>query len=191
MNLRRSSSGFAQIVFILIIVTVAIGGAYYFGTLRNKTSLVSVVQTSTPAVSVEPVTKPTVKPTFDPMADWKIYTNTEFSFRYPRSWSVDGKRIFSVGKTIEIWASTSQDPLFNECMKLDSIQKNDSLTVKTFSGTSSSEMCDPANLNKKEKWIVKPEGEGFQPGIQYLYKVDDLVAEKIFDQILSTFKFTE
>lgn len=70
-----SESGFAQIILILIIIAVAIG-AYYFGTVKNKTGLFSVVPT--------PITS---QASTDDLANWKTYTNEKygFSIKYPNA----------------------------------------------------------------------------------------------------------
>ncbi len=90
----KNSSGFIQIVMILVVLAL-IGGAYYFGTLKSKTNVVSEVptQTSNPIVSTEPVANPTAKPTVDPTAGWKTYANEKMkiSLKYP---STSGFQIF-------------------------------------------------------------------------------------------------
>lgn len=72
---RNTMSGFVQIILILIIVAVAIGGVYYFGTLKNKSSLVLVTSTPTPIASPK-----LVSDVDDPTANWKTYTNTEYGY---------------------------------------------------------------------------------------------------------------
>ena len=76
----KKQGGFAQIIVILVVLAL-IGGAYYFGTLKNKPNL-------SPAVSVQPSSNPTVKPTTDPTASWKTYTTKDgkWSFKYPSGW---------------------------------------------------------------------------------------------------------
>ena len=90
-----------------------------------------------------------------------------------------------------MWSFGSNDSLYNECMKLDNTKIIGDITVKSFSGITTSEMCSPTNVNLKEKWIVRTGGEGYAPGLQYSYKSESPESENFFDQILSTFKFTD
>jgi hypothetical protein len=81
---------------------MAIGGAYYFGTQKGKI-LLNPTQTPLPIVSGTPTT-PTTKPTSDPTADWKIYTNSVygFTFKYPQD----------AGQMKETMSGNSDKPLY-------------------------------------------------------------------------------
>lgn len=78
--------GLAPIVIVLILagVVVLVGGGYYLG----KKSVVTT-QTTNPIISTVPTSTPTSTPTptqvIDETANWKIYTNNQysFSFKYP------------------------------------------------------------------------------------------------------------
>lgn len=67
-----SESGFVQVILILVIVFVVIGGAYYFGTLKNKPNLM----TNTSTTPTNPATK------------WITYSNNLFSFEYPNIYTI-------------------------------------------------------------------------------------------------------
>lgn len=175
--------GFVPILIVIVIALVAIAAAYYFGTQK-----VSILPTAT----ITPIqATPTTKPTADPTASWKTYSNGEFSFKYPDTWSIDGIKMFKSDRSIEMWAFGTDGSMYNECKNLDNTQIIGNLRIKSFSGVTTSEMCDPVNLTLREKWIVKVDGEGFQPGLQYSYRTSSTDAEEIFNQILSTFKFTQ
>jgi hypothetical protein len=87
--MKNKSGGFVQIVIILAVLFL-IGGAYYFGTLKNKAvSTISVVSVPTPTSSVVASTKPGL----DPTMDWKIFNNItmlgyKYSVKYPLNYSV-------------------------------------------------------------------------------------------------------
>ena len=104
---------------------------------------------------------------------------------------MESNKIFSTEDNIEMWAYASGDSLYNECMKLTNSQIVGTITVKHFSGVTNSGMCDPANVSKRETWIVKTNSDGFAPGLQYSYGSTNAAAEEIFNQILSTFKFNQ
>jgi hypothetical protein len=183
--------GFIPILIVIIIALVAVAGAYYFGTLKRD-ALPIPTQTPSPIATNTPIqVLPTTKPTTDPTASWKTYSNGEFSFKYPNTWNIEGIKIYKADRSIEMWAFGSDGSLYNECKKLDNTQIIGNLRIKSFSGVTSSEMCGPINLTLREKWIVKVEGEGFQPGLQYSYRTTSSDAEEIFEQILSTFKFIQ
>ncbi len=175
----KKSPGIVIGIFLLIL-GIAVG-------LIDKTTLLSRI----PFLSTTPTPFFTPTPTPDPAADWKTYTNNEFSFKYPATWIVESNKISSPDTSIEMWAFITGDPMYNECMKLIDTKEIQNMTVKNFSGVSTPEMCDPINLNKKERWLVKSQGEGYAPGLQYSYKTNDPVAETVFDQILSTFTFID
>lgn len=174
----------------ILCVVIALMVGIVIGLLMNNIMVLSrlkiPVQTPTPT----PTSTPLPSPDPDPMESWKMYANKEYSFKYPTAWTVQNKNIFSTDKLIEMWAFETDDSMYNECMRLIDTKILGNITIKSFSGVSSSEMCDPVNLNLREKWIVKTNSEGYAPGLQYSYKSNDSVAETVFTQILSTFKFT-
>lgn len=84
-------------VIIILVVLIGFVGVYYLGTLKpNK-----VAESSTPT----PVTS--VEPTADPTANWKTYTNKEHgvSFKYPLDWKLTETSPGEVhdGQTYNIW----------------------------------------------------------------------------------------
>ncbi|TSC87784.1 MAG: hypothetical protein G01um10145_965 [Microgenomates group bacterium Gr01-1014_5] len=80
--------GFVEIIVIIgILVLVAIGGAYYFGTQKNN-----INSTSSP-FPVSQASPTTVDETANPDsigANWKTYINqkSKFSLKYPLNWSI-------------------------------------------------------------------------------------------------------
>ncbi len=125
---------------------------------------------------------------------WKAYQMEEFSFKYPATWKLDsnGRKITYVNPAVTLLAMSSNDPMYTECMKLDDIKTIGSLAVKSYSREISVEACNGGDPTELEKWIVKANSEGYQPGIQYIYSsTQKTEAEKIFEVILSSFRFTQ
>jgi hypothetical protein len=196
---KSNSKGFAPIIILILLVLVGVG-AYYFGTLKNK--IVSVISTPTPVVSAQPssspivipTAKPTVKPTTDPTVNWKTYKNPDFSFKYPSGWALgQGTAIVSDVAGAGITVFTKDMPMYNECMKLDKTDTVNGKMVKYYSYIYSGEMCsNQADIGNYEVWVTKAGGDGFQPGIIYMYNTTIFPKSfSIFQQILSTFKFTQ
>jgi hypothetical protein len=79
---RNNSKGFVQILVVILLLVLVGGAAYYFGAQKGKISL-----NPTPVSSTEPSAIPSVKPTSDPTANWKTYTNTNqgYSLKYPEN----------------------------------------------------------------------------------------------------------
>jgi hypothetical protein len=76
--------GFAPILVILLVL-IAIGGAYYLGTKKGNILPVSTQTPVSVATNISTQASPTAKPSADPTASWKTYTNAEFGFsvKYP------------------------------------------------------------------------------------------------------------
>lgn len=202
----KSQKGFVQIILVLILIAGALGAVYYFGTLKNKPSLVSIIPTSTPVVSAQPVVNSTVKPTSDPTVNWKTYTNQKynFTFRYPGDWNTD-----DAGSLIAV--SDTQD---NYSLQIDAIEVYESgycytwdkETIISVAGKSArirngtytgkpAEICGTPSLknaNRTATQIFIPYQGSIELLINYYYPVTELdTAKTTLTQILSTFKFTK
>lgn len=87
MKKAQNFAGFAQVI-LLLIIAVAVVGAYYFGTLKNKSGLARDTdwwgkQSPFPLASAQPSS--------DPISGWKTYTNEEYSFslKYPEDRKIE------------------------------------------------------------------------------------------------------
>lgn len=170
---------------IFVLLSLGAVAFLYYQNQQLKGMLASYQATPTPLVSPEPSAEAET-------ANWKTYTNQEFSFKYPADWLISGKKISSPSADITLWAFGSTDPMYNECMKLDKTDVVNNLKIKTYSRVIGTEACSGGDAAEMEKWIVKTDGEGYAPGVQLIYKsTKKTEAENIFDQILSTFKFNE
>lgn len=177
--INKNNQGFVQIVLVLVIVAVAIGGAYYFGTLKNNTGLVSVVPTLTPIVSTQSVINPTINPTLDPTANWKTYSNTKygFEFKYPIDQKLDdnGKGEIGIGKV-----SLSINKLGQNAPKVTQKKINEII-------------WDMLYFDPKTPMGGGPHSFYQTKYSEYYYVITyyDKETQQVADQILSTFKFTK
>lgn len=76
--------GFSEVVaLITVLVLIAVGGAYYFGTQKNRTAIVS---SPSPVAPTSPTQMLSPTPTaVDQTASWKVFTSQSLGFRikYP------------------------------------------------------------------------------------------------------------
>jgi hypothetical protein len=135
--------------------------------------------------------QPPPSPIPDPTANWKTYTNTqsEFSFQYPNDWiSTPGDNLHAPDNSISMWIQTKIGGMecFNLIKSKSSIINGKNFNIQYFSGADS-DICS----NPNERTIYFGQQSPFFT-ITYSYNQNNQIeAEKIFDQILSTFKFTE
>lgn len=173
------------VTLIGVLVAVALGGGYFFWQNYQKNRPVNRQPSSTPEVTATP----------DPYANWKTYTNSgnTISFKYPSDWKI----IKSTDAELVI-ASTDKD------IKISNIIEPAKGHTAIYFGFihSALENYQDGIMEVKpspdhpdiliEKGIFLNEGGSF--GAQTYYWKDDINIdnyEKIYDQILSTFKFFE
>lgn len=114
--------GFAPILIILLIgiALAAIGGAYYFGTLKSTPlqPIASSTPTSasqTPQATPKSTSNPSQNPA-DETANWKTHNDTDYNFQYPSDWNVkkndylNSTQITNKNQTITITISEGQYP---------------------------------------------------------------------------------
>lgn len=126
--------------------------------------------------------------------NWKTYQSQVTLFQYPADWSLDsnGKRITATNPKVDLWVYGNDEPMMNECMQIVDTRTTDYLMIKKYTSVITGEACSGGDMTKKEIWITKAGGSGFQPGIIYAYSsAQAKEAEEVFSQILSTFKFLE
>lgn len=189
--------GFAPIIILILLVLVGVG-VYYFGTIKNKS-------VSTPVASVQPSSSPLAKPTTDPTANWKIYSNQSLGFelKYPPS--------------VKITRETNDE--FNRVTEFEGpgisfgvmLRKNDNITLDNYYYMDNA-ILQKASLGGKDANVYIQDAsknpcvsDGSGPGcpisfIAYvaenrsdIYHLDFYGDEKLSElesQILSTFKFT-
>lgn len=133
----------------------------------------------------------------NPTANWKTYRDTDLSFKYPLAWKVTGTQIEGTNLRVVIDIVDRSSTIMSECMQLTSTKTRISnwtqsgLVVKFFSRVTTGIMCSTTDETPREIWIVPSEG-ATAPGISYRYSLpNETEAKKIFDQILSTFRFLD
>ena len=191
--------GFAPIL-IIILVLIAIGGAYYFGTKKGNIIPTPTQSPVTVASNAPAPITPTTKPTTDPTANWKTYENNvyHYSFKYPPSWAV---------RAFQYSDNSTSDPLKTSYLILSSEGVDKmyfSLTDPLINPTLEDGYISTNKYGKPISYYkVFPNGEGpddrsfvtFQTtGRKDTITINVLSSFPIpyeQDQILSTFKFTQ
>ncbi len=90
---RENERGFASIVFVVVLIVAAIGGAYYLGMQRNTSRDTASVDQIQTVVQVTPEMDETYSTSPVPALNSKEATsytnpNNEFTFMYPKTWTV-------------------------------------------------------------------------------------------------------
>lgn len=180
-------------VFIGLIVVILIGSGGYI-VLPNKTPQ-KVVPTSTQIDS--PI------PTPDPTADWKTYKASTVSIRYPSSWTVEfGFAPISNPKTFnlktdleEANTSISQDcdPKQGECPKVFQTVYKSEVTFKDYGFLVEETIIRPtgrtmrAFIVQDNNMVIHIQAKPNNTDNNRPYTVQE---HQVFEQMLSTFKFT-
>jgi hypothetical protein len=227
--MRKNNSGFIQIILVIILIVLVGGGMYYFGKLSNKQNVVETPTEELVAMENQKPGLPTVKPTADPTAGWKIFLHKSgYSIKYPSEIKVVAMKNFDADPTpIDEYADiklSSVDGFSKPHMRIIRL-------VNDFSDTKLplmevAQKYYQANLDmpsvpavsvqapKQGTFLEIPSvsyavrNKGFKTivdeylGYEGVYRVVWLekdnhkymiywTEDKLFDQILSTFKFTK
>ena len=181
-------------VFILLIIFLVGGGAYYLGVVKQK----STIQINNNPVTVSTKPSPAPTQTTEPTANWKTYTGATFVLKYPTEFSA-----ITTGTTLNIKDSTEAFDLVvnTEPTNLDLNsyvnQKSWCMSIKSTSGKQY--QVDLENSLRFDKtpcgqvgstdiYIVH-KGSAYHFSIATQANYDSFVP--ILNQILSTFKFTD
>lgn len=204
--------GFAPIL-IIFLVLIAIGGAYYFGTKRGNvfptpTQTPTSITTSTPTQIT-----PTVKPTADPTANWKTYANSSYSYqiKYPSDWSVirEDKDKPAFKTIVQLTPNNSTNNLPSvvvviEQNTFDTVYNGLKEISERYKGTFKQFTVNNLITNANKAEFITGAGDS-DYNIQVIFEKNKLAYNieflsnnppdpneiKLFDQILSTFKFTQ
>lgn len=189
--------GFAQILILLVVVLVAGYFAFQYYRLKNQT-----------IASLPPVNLPVVSPTAlaDPTADWQTYTNKiyNYEFKYPDNWYIIPNKDNSVDagpNSLESLQALGghgggvDNPIFIVYSNQNAITDSADGTEKVLSQKNIDVSGIPA-ISYKVSGSV-----GFEEATIVLIKSKKLEIiyydkpfqqyQDTFDQILSTFKFTD
>ncbi len=196
-----NQKGFANIILVVVIV-VLLGTVGYFAFVK-KSEPIAQQPTPTPAASqTKTPTPPTSTPTpKDETANWKTITNASlgFSIKYPNGWKAETT---SLSTTLTNLSDSEQIIM----VELNSTNANpNQLSINEWLKTQ--QWPDPKPISEQFKSIANVGGVNaveqsttgtvyftrgtnvfvVSNGISFTRKVVD---EKLFLQILSTFKFT-
>ena len=187
---------------MVLAVLAIIAGVYYFGTYKNKTT--PIVSTSSPIASVQPSSSPVAILTPDPVtANWKTYTSNNFSFKYPNNWTQSQN-----GLTSNIENKYSKygeaDKFYWMYVNIDNFSYLTLSNKQNFFIDKKSDIIDGiVNGYKTHSYFSCMETCGYTTYIEGYNKTinffigsfdqahTDTQIMKIYDQILSTFKFTK
>ncbi|MDO8551463.1 MAG: PsbP-related protein [bacterium] len=177
---QDSNKGFTSIILILfILVAVGIGGWYFL----NQSSFKSLITTTTPT------------PTHDPTANWKTYTNTKYgySIKYPKDWDV--QEFPAVDAYLEV-TSFNPDKVTDRLTAII-VTVSSNPYEKELSGYEGAAIVKVGDFTAREETGGAPPGSTdvhlrvVAPlGTKSIVFESNTGYEKIFDQVLSTFKFT-
>ncbi len=181
----KSNNYLVMLLSILLIISVAISGFFAFQTQKLVKELTLLRSEATPVATVEPLTTNSAIATADPTANWKTYTNPNFSFKYPDS--------LKVGEIVPEYIVKFVDSKLVEKIIMYQGQFADG----TDNPNSKFEYS-AGKIQNQESKIQKNYSYNKLVQISYEFKVNDEdtimsfvgIDQEVIDQILSTFKFT-
>lgn len=197
--------GFAPLIIVIMLALVGVVGYLAFQNTQLRKVLPTPTQTpsSTASITATQVT-PTVKPTADPTANWKTYLNTssKYSIKYPADWGIENVSaggngaLSSDARYIQIWYKVSTPDKAYGNLGIEEIgiippSEEKLLTVEKRLDSGLILKCnsDFTNDSKTWCWIKVPSKEAYL-NIQ-VFMGQDNFANETYNQILSTFKFTQ
>lgn len=178
---------------ILSILSLAISG-YLFWQNQQLMKQLAVAQKLT-KTSTAVLPSPLTSPTTDPTAGWKTYTNSEigFKFQYPSEWKIQTgipnsgliSLTFNNNSRFFVW----YNPSYTIAEWLEETQSG-KITGKKKIGDYTFTVIKGGLFLESLEYALDVKGNGF---IRFVIEpVTDIPqAEKTFNLILSTFKFTQ
>ena len=188
--------GAAPLILILILFVIGIGGAYYFGTLKNKTP--ELTKEAEPKATLPPTPEKTTEPAVNPTADWKNYSNSEinYSIKYPPNFRTEeisyavSHEATSTSRNFIVYKLDSKSPYEDryisfEVIELEPTYNQGTITQTTLNGYSVKKII--LNSMPFDIYSVKTKNNLFIE----IYVSNDPLKKDVANQILSTFKFTQ
>ncbi|MDP4011981.1 MAG: hypothetical protein Q8R00_00025, partial [Candidatus Nanoarchaeia archaeon] len=198
----KQSNFLIILLSVLLLLSVLIAGFFAYQTQKLVKELTILKTESIPTLEV--TMEPTIEPVatdsseVDPTANWKTYTDPNFSFKYPIEWSapkeqsktinIDDKLIITKGPFYDLVLKRNLS--FDEYVIRgygDETFRYDYDKIIGFVGKRGLEK--PITGNSDLIILAKDNNSTQITSILYKYKPQDEDG-KLFDQILSTFKFT-
>jgi len=212
---ERKSSLPLIIILLVAILLVGIGGVYAGMQIGKKqvtpNQIISqppILPTTIPTSIPTQLPEITSAPTPDATTNWKTYTNTEYGFsvKIPLEWGSYSMKDFSFSKIISpeeqyLYLGPSGSTLRPPQSMQISVEKKDVLEGRAKTGMQEKNCSDETVGVGKEGVTARKtvcdwnRGPSFviEKG-DFVYTIDNVVTDSskwsLFDQILSTFKFT-
>lgn len=183
------------LLLAVIIFSIIGAGSFYLGKISNKQNL-----TANPTITS--ITQAPPSPTPDPTANWKTYSNFGIAFKYPSEWLLtkDGSSFIEIKEPNRFYLLTlSKEPNMNqnsgrpfkdlyEFLKIPYLKTflvDGQQAQQTLPRAGSENISGVLFFSKDSESIYGLNLETPRDGS----KIDE--GKKIFDQILSTFKFLD
>lgn len=190
----KNQKGFIPVIIVLVVL-IGFVGVYYLGRLNPKTVVTN--PTASPLVdgTEKPdFTKSTIKPTTDLTANWMTYINKQygFVFKYPPNWKIqtgipnsglisleteDNKRFFVMFHQSYSITEWLEDTQLGKIIGKRAIGEYRFTVIQGGLTLESLEYALDIKGNGFVRFVIEPNSNASE-------------SEKLFDQILSTFKFT-
>lgn len=98
---------------ILLILSLGSTGFLFYQNAQLKKQIAQLQVKPTPVVSPSPIIAPSPTPTPDLIADWKIYTNSEYGYKvkYPSAWHLYQPEVKTAGSkdTVGFWPEKGEE----------------------------------------------------------------------------------
>lgn len=188
----KQSNFLVVLLSVLLLLSVSIAGFFAFQTQKLVKELTLLRVEPTPTIEPVATDSATIVDLINPKTGWLVSTSKEmgFSFEYPPTW--DNQKFSLQSKDGNIKISYGSSATGFECYRnsrsVVNYINNNKIIVDYLEGVSQSENCDDRS---DLRLIVAKFTTNSKDYIFTLAnsKSNQVEAEKIFDQILSTFKF--
>lgn len=195
---KTNGSGIAILSMAIFILLSLAAVAFLYYQNQELKGMLSGYQT--------PITSPTPTETGDPTTGWKTYTNSQigFSFQYPSDW------ILKDGSGVTLTSYSIYKPLSDGDVEPEltlhffvAYHKGVTDLAKWLTDNQAGEIVDTVKINGNN--FSKIKGESLEDSLEYATQINasgilriviepypnEVVSDEIFNQILSTFKFTQ
>lgn len=198
---NKNNSFLVTLLSVLLLISVFIAGFFAWKTQKLVKDLRSINE--------DPKPTPVATTTPDPTANWKTFSdkNINFSFKYP-STLTEKIPLTQTSQIIQLTSDDNSKLLLSflsdkskvgiPCGQLklqENVQIGSIKTIKTVTNPTDLKKCLNYDTNQEIIWIkIKTSDSDINNSydIQYSYPIDKSENNmKSFDEILSTFKFTE
>ncbi len=188
---QPAQGGALKWLLIVLVIIILLGGGYLVWAKYGGTSTGTATPTASPSVAISPSASSNTP------ADWKTYTNDtyKFSFKYPNGYSIEESDNAS-GKTITI-SNIDEFAILIEIEKANaahdtSTGRIDQYSVGDFTVYNLARESGSSELDRKIT-VINKNNQTFVIHSTIPRSTPAVIADwkSKFDQILSTFQFTQ